>query len=175
MKLGRVVVYELYGVMMRGRSYTKFLRIHPVISVFTAVLLLMAAFVARNNVYHANKVKDPNDPRFDPMAYRFEDYTNPADSQRALERIFPVGTPRAKVDEFLVNKMGAKAYSAPIGIKPEKIGTYNIYYKVPYNPLFCEGPPIKTVILWPLYVGGRSVDVTYGSDNKVVAINSMIP
>lgn len=73
-------------------------------------LLVLVVFLGIGGwVVMANplKVTDPNDPRFDPMEFRFENYTDDSSLRVALKKVFPVGTDHAYVDEVLIQKGGA--------------------------------------------------------------------
>jgi hypothetical protein len=81
-----------------------------------------------------NKVIDPNDTNFDPMEFRFEDY--PSESKHkddltpfmiheAYRVMFPVGTPKHRVDKILVEQAGAtskKSYK-------KEMNEHSIYYR----------------------------------------------
>ena len=104
------------------RKFIEFVKERPFQGLFLVVVISLVmsgvGFLVWNNLYHAFKVKDINDPRFDPMAYRFEDYAVEAESQKVLTYIFPVGTPREKVDALLVEKLGATPHRVAKGVGP---------------------------------------------------------
>ncbi len=50
------------------------------------------------------KITDPHDPRFVEEKFRFSDYEKSEDLQEALRVMFPMGTPKEKVDEVLYNR-----------------------------------------------------------------------
>jgi len=166
-----------------GGEYAKVFRIRkerPFQGAFlvlcAAALIFIVGFLVWNNLYHALKVKDINDPRFDPMAYRFEDYAVEAESQKVLTYIFPVGTPREKVEGLLVKKLGAEARKIPDNVGVIfKNGEYSVYYSVPYNPFFYQGPNLSMLAGFLFYVGGRSITIDYDKDNKLIKLSSMIP
>ena len=53
-----------------------------------------------------SKVTDPNDPNFDPMEFRFEDYKNGIDLKKAIFIIFPKGTNREEIESILLYSAG---------------------------------------------------------------------
>ena len=53
------------------------------------------------------KITDPNDPRFDPMKFKFEDYRDSREVQSFLLKYIPIGTDIALVDNYLVKSAGA--------------------------------------------------------------------
>jgi hypothetical protein len=77
---------------------------------FIPVLLLML-LVACNPF----KITDPNDPKFDPMKFRFEDYKNDDSLTAALKKVFPVGTEISYVDGILVNSEKANKNTSERG------------------------------------------------------------
>lgn len=158
--------------MMKKLSYL--IKTYPFRSFFSGILVLLIGFIAWNNIYHATKIKDINDPRFDPMAYRFEDYTDNGESQKVLKHIFPVGTPRETVEALLVDKLGSDM-RLDTNYRLNN-GMYAVHYKIPYNPIFCKGPPWRGLITWPLYIGGRSIEIAFDENNKLsYFINIMVP
>lgn len=56
-------------------------------------------------------ITDPDDPRFDPMQFRFEyyksRYANEWDLPRALIKMFPPGTDKSYINKMLVERAGA--------------------------------------------------------------------
>ncbi len=52
------------------------------------------------------KVTDPDDPRFDPLRFKFSDY-RPDEWQFPLRKMFHPGDPRARVEDILMKRAGA--------------------------------------------------------------------
>lgn len=52
------------------------------------------------------KVTDPDDPRFDPMRFKFSDY-RPEEWHLVLRKVFHPGDPRSRVEDILVKRAGA--------------------------------------------------------------------
>ncbi|MFA7277289.1 MAG: hypothetical protein WC043_10870 [Pseudobdellovibrionaceae bacterium] len=159
------------------RDFIEFIKERPFQGLFLVVVISLVmsgvGFLVWNNLYHAFKVKDINDPRFDPMAYRFEDYTREADSQRVLEHIFPVGTPRDKVEALLVKKLKAVSHHDN-GVNVAD-GGYVINYNIRYNPFLTQGPHPMRVLGFQFYVGGRHISITFNKNNQLVRLQSMVP
>ncbi len=83
----------------------------PKTSFLTALLVVIAVMFVSNAISDAMKITDPTDPGFNPMEFRFEDYSskkgNEEDLYKALEVMFPPGTLKGKVDQILVHKAEA--------------------------------------------------------------------
>ena len=89
------------------------------------------------------KVTDPNDPRFDPMKFDFEDYSNVSKFKEAIEKIISVSSNKYDfVDRIFVEKGGAKTK------KLEEYSHCKYYY---YE--FSRGKKVKEAILNPIYKG----------------------
>ncbi|MFA7277288.1 MAG: hypothetical protein WC043_10865 [Pseudobdellovibrionaceae bacterium] len=162
------------------RKFIEFVKERPFQGAFlvlcAAALIFVVSFLVWNNLYHALKVKDITDPRFDPMAYRFEDYAVEAESQKVLTYIFPVGTPREKVENLLVKKLGATPHKVPKGMGPTFLnGEYSVFYDVPYNPFLYQGPNPMMLVGWLVYVGGRYISIMYDRNDELLELKSMVP
>lgn len=68
------------------------------------LILLFTASIGACNPF---KVTDPADPQFNLEKFRFEDYPGIPPMRDALQKLFPVGTPREKVEHILVDVGGA--------------------------------------------------------------------
>ena len=68
-------------------------------------------------IFFGKVITDPDDPKFDPMQFRFEYYKdrygNEWDLPKALIKMFPPGTDKAYIDKILVEQAGARNYEAP--------------------------------------------------------------
>ncbi|MGS4884953.1 lipoprotein [Roseibium sp. MB-4] len=53
------------------------------------------------------KVTDPKHPDFDVSKFKFEDYKNAVELQKAINKIFPKGAVKNDVDAILVEKLGS--------------------------------------------------------------------
>lgn len=76
------------------------------VSVLLSLIILMGAlgWAAIANPF---KATDPNNPNFDPMKFRFEDYITGDPLRDVFREIFPVGTDKSFVDKILVGSGGA--------------------------------------------------------------------
>lgn len=99
------------------------------------VIVCMGALMSFTNPF---KVTDPNDPRFDPMEFRFEDYHDENLTVREVFPIlFPIGTSKEYVDKVLVQAGNAKTYQS-------KTNQSEWIYKEPLQSI--GGPPIHVFI-----------------------------
>jgi hypothetical protein len=81
------------------------------ISALVAAVFLFAAFVYPEQVWSMAEtplITDPDDPRFDPKHFRFENYSETNDHfKRSITKMFPPGTDRACVEKILIEQGGA--------------------------------------------------------------------
>lgn len=113
------------------------------------VLALLWTGYSYFGVYHMPlpwKVTNPHDPQFNEEAFRFEDYYGRDGSERLRESMrvmFPIGTPKAKVDRILYENQPkyteATKWGAYIGKieggHPRKPDERNVYrYSYPPHP-----------------------------------------
>lgn len=65
-------------------------------------------------VFAGKVVTDPDDPKFDPMQFRFEYYNsrsgNEWDLPKALIKMFPPGTNKTYIDKVLIEVAGARSF-----------------------------------------------------------------
>lgn len=81
---------------------------------------------------HLFAERDPADPAFRISDFRFANYgANPTALQSAVEELFPVGTPKERVDSVLVEIAGAEAKDYRVGT------TYDfVAYRHKADPFF---------------------------------------
>ena len=114
------------------------------------VLALLWTGYSYFGVYHMPlpwKVTNPHDPQFNEEAFRFEDYYGRDGSERLRESMrvmFPIGTPKAKVDRILyenqpkyteATKWGAVMKKDERPRKPDELNVYRYSYRPYPNPL----------------------------------------
>lgn len=82
---------------------------------------------------HPWKIKDPDDPRFDPTEFRIQDYNAVQSFRKVLPKLFEKGDEQEYVEVMLVERGGArKLYHGnnlyTYGFKPKN---YNRYFLLP--------------------------------------------
>lgn len=106
----------------------------------------------------STKVINPDHPKFDPTAFRFDDYNSFRDAVYTLQKMFPVGTSRTYVDSILAHQDNLIfARKAPSRLRNNKYA-YE-YKKVGYRPsqLICHGSSDRFTI-----------NVSFDTDNNLV-------
>lgn len=82
------------------------------------------------------KVRDPNDPRFDPLRYKFTDYKYDNHWVDPLRKIFAPGMDRRYVERIIVDSAGARAseidrgfisYGRRVPFSPDTYGILALY------------------------------------------------
>ena len=116
--------------------------------------VFVAGYVGAINVGLADnpmKVTDPSDPRFDPDAFRFEDYLTKEELIDAFRKLFPPGTPKEFVDRALIKAGGAQSWESD-SIKnlfyyrePENIV---LHFKQPPNNGFIFNERLEVINIW---------------------------
>lgn len=82
------------------------------------LLLLMCCFVIGCAPL---KVTDPTSPKFVESDFKFEDYAEFRKFRQAMEVMFPVGTPKERIDRILVGSGGAKSYAGAQDVKINRV------------------------------------------------------
>lgn len=105
-------------------------------------LIILSSFIAIS-ACAGIKETNPSSPQFDESKFRFEDYAHFEEFQNAMEAMFPVGTPKKKIDYILVDigqssmvDDGAKMKIARKIEDGERIVRY--YKKDQSGPLSCS-------------------------------------
>lgn len=107
--------------------------------VFIAAALAVVAVVLYLNLPPA-KITDPNDPRFDPMQFRFEDYayfSGEVELADVFRILFPPGIEKSDVDKILIWSGRATIYHAHREQNKYKV----ICYLEPDKWYFLKGRP----------------------------------
>ena len=104
------------------------------------------------------KVTNPDDPKFDPMKFRFADYQTNDEVYHALEIMLKPGTDMKTVDKILINSAGAK--KTKVG-PPDDRTSFKYHYKRWYHPL------LALRAMHPDPGKGARVYVFYDENNKV--------
>jgi hypothetical protein len=126
-------------------------------SVAVACALLLGGFMVLANPF---KVTDPSDPRFDPMQFRFEDYSDEKKFQEVLDILFPQGTKRSRVEEILIDHAGLQA-----GYSEGNSGHYFVSY-------ISLGKTLDNLGIFD--AGLQQAQFKYDSNDMVVSIKSHI-
>ena len=98
------------------------------------MFLLLIIFAGYLISITPNKTIDPNDPNFDPLKFRFEDYKADRRIEEVIKIMFPEGTDKEKIDKILINVAGAKGFEQKFK-HPVRQKEYEgqIVYKYHYN------------------------------------------
>ena len=128
------------------------------IRILTLLIACMLTLTACGPDVDMNKIVDVNNPAFDPMQFRYEDYfssTGPGNTDMLVEAIltmFPPGTDISYVDTILVEQAGGTKESSTYD--PSE----NMYiYKSRRLRSFKGGP-------WPI------IGILFDENNKVLKI-----
>ncbi len=87
----------------------------------------------------APKVTDPADPKFKPENFRFEDYSSISQLSDAIDKLFPLGVPKEKVRQIIVD-YGEAYETVPFyySDRAKKFGKtkdgYFLFYYKPQHP-----------------------------------------
>ncbi len=80
------------------------------------------------------KVTDPNDPRFDPMKFKFSDYTFNNNLYDALDKSLTNGISIEEIDKILVDSGKAEKKFVKTLVNKQNLYTYK--YRRWYHPIF---------------------------------------
>jgi hypothetical protein len=127
------------------------------ILIFSILVLAVGTLLITVSLLSAppkNIVTDPNNPKFNPMEFRLENYVHTFDAIPVLVKMFPVGVAREYVDSILVGVSGAKA----VEVFPKTV----VYY---FNrPFRLE---LKVIDLSGRCKKGWVYEITYDHENKL--------
>lgn len=118
------------------------------------------------------KELDPLKQEFQIEDFRLTDYSDKIILMKALYQIFPVGTPKEKVDDILIKRGGAKSYRYHYK-HPEMLNIIDYRYKV-WNLRAVFRKIVLTLMISPNY-GGWHVRVKYDKDLRVESIRVISP
>ncbi len=121
------------------------------LSLLALSVLSLSACVS--NPSSIGKVTDPADPRFDPMKFSYLDYKGVIDRRSVINKLFPIGTNKSKVDQILVETGKAVARKVdPSKHKKYKNSEYIYVYRysgsTAYRDLMGWGNVSSTLIFY---------------------------
>lgn len=136
------------------------------------VLALLWTGYSYFGVYHMPlpwKVTNPHDPQFNEEAFRFEDYygrDGGEQLQEALRVMFPIGTPKEKVDHILYE-------SQPKYTEATKWGAW--MKRIEFNPRKPQERNIWGYLYEPYHgsINKWNLHVYYDAENKVIEITDL--
>lgn len=111
------------------------------------------------------KVTEPTDPRFDPLAFRFSDYS-PSYLPEVQPCLFPAGTPKSYVDHILVEIGGASVK------KDAFLPSYERSHPNMYTYTYSRFRDRLRHAYFSMLSDKHSIEVRYDSANKVEPYNT---
>lgn len=132
-----------------------------------STLLFLAAFIWYGVLAYPVpwKVIDPTDPRFDPLEFRFSDYS-PSYLLEVQPCLFPAGTPKSYVDHILVEIGGASVKKDDLRKHPE------YYHPNMYKYTYSRFRDRLRHAYFSMLSDKLYIRVRYDSENKVEPYNT---